>query len=186
MLTRHSIRRVLTRHPVLRLIMLATLSVLVGVVVVRAFGAGELLVGIAMAGRGLVPPDEPPRTPAAARRQARDETTELTRVTVFAETLAVGQARCALAAARQGRGMVDDVEAALARLAARGALTGEVRSELVQLTQSHLTRLHALTEAFQSCLGRLAASYGLRPLPQLWLQLAARAQRRWQQRIPVE
>lgn len=78
--------------------------------------------------------------------------------------------------------MVNDLETVLARLTRSGSLTAQTRAELVELTRAHLTRVHALTEAQQAVLVRLAGRYDPRAAPRLWVRLVA--QRR-QQRISI-
>lgn len=116
------------------------------------------------------------------RECVRNDLADLTTLTDFAETLAAVQARCALTAHRQGHGMAEELETVMARLAARGALTPEVRTELVQLTQSHLARVHTLAEDMQALLVQLAGRYDPAAAPRLWLRLQ---KARWQRRVSV-
>ena len=122
------------------------------------------------------------RQPAAVQRRARDDVADLNTLTGFTRTLVALQTRWALTAHRQGHGMAEELEAALGRLAGSGALTPEVRSELINLTRSHLARVHALTEEGQAVLVELAGRYDPRAAPQLWLRLL---KERWQRRMPV-
>jgi hypothetical protein len=125
--------------------------------------------------------DRGPRV-ASVHARVQDELTELTTTAGFTETLAATQTRWALTANRQGHGMAEDLEAALTRLAATGALTPQVRRELVTLTQAHLARVHALTEEGQASLVELAGRYDPGAAPRLWVRLL---QERWRRRIPV-
>lgn len=118
----------------------------------------------------------------AVQRSARDDVSDLNTLSGFTRTLTALQTRWALTAHRQGHGMAEELEAALGRLAGSGALTPEVRSELINLTRSHLARVHALTEEGQAVLVELAGRYDPRAAPRLWLRLL---KERWQRRMPV-
>jgi hypothetical protein len=131
-------------------------------------------------GAGWLQGEDRERQPAAVQRRARDDVADLNTLSGFTRTLTALQTRWALSAHRHGHGMAEELEAALGKLAGSGALTPEVRSELINLTQSHLARVHALTEEGQAVLVELAGRYDPRAAPQLWLRLL---KERWQRRL---